>query len=84
MVQSNGHDVPMQPNEIKRMFHIATISSKIPRHIYIKNLKSLYRIISQFNHSFVGVIFSGLRDKQYKVTVHFHILNKGMNVVSHF
>ena len=36
IVQSNGHDVPMQPNEIKWIFHIATFSFKIPSLLILK------------------------------------------------
>ena len=69
MIHAKGHDVSMEPNEIKRMFHIATISSKIPCHTYIKNTKSLYLSIYKFFYDFVELLYRDLRDKQYMVIV---------------
>ena len=54
MVHAIAHDIPMQPNEIKRKFHNATISSKMSGHICIKFINSIYRMISELNYDIVG------------------------------
>ena len=83
MIYARLHDDSRELNNLKCLFDNSTICFNKPCLTYIKNTKSLYRIISQLKHNIVGVHCSGLRGKQYKVTVHFHILNRRINVVIH-
>ena len=73
----------MQPNEIKRMFHIATNSSKIPG-LLILGIQTLY--IYKYLHISTNswkYFVAALRANNIKWEYHFHILNKEFNVLSH-
>ena len=75
MINAKRHAISTQTKEIKPFFHIATNSSENPCLTNITSTNSLYRIVPAQHHDIVGVLCSGLRVKQYKVTVHFHILD---------